>query len=55
MIFLIHNFPISIKERKKDLSTVFGQLICKPFILAAIVLAKSIFLYSPTNLIGYNA
>ena len=42
---LIHNFPIKNEtKRKKNQATVFGQLICKPFILLSIVLVKSIFL-----------
>ena len=52
MQLFIHNFPIKDEiKKKKNLATFFGQLTCKPFILASIVLTKSIFLYSPTNLI----
>ena len=52
MKLFIHNFPIKDEiKRKKNQATAFGQLIYKPFILASIVLAKSIFLYSSTNLI----
>ena len=55
MILFIHNFPIKDEiKKKKDQATVFGQLTCKPFILASIVLTKSIFLYSSTNLIVYK-
>ena len=49
MIILIHNFPINNETKKKDLSTYLGQLIKIPFVLPFI--AKSIFLYSPRNLI----
>ena len=55
MILFIHNFPIKDEIKiKKDQATAFGQLTCKPFILVSIVLAKSIFLYSSTNLIVYK-
>ena len=55
MTLFIHNFPIKDEIKiKKDQATVFGQLISKPFILVSIVLAKSIFMYSSTNLIVYK-